>query len=81
MHCFLFLFLFQRTNIKAKKPYVIFFSNYCTKGALIMLEARKLGVKVNMFGGGYFHLSTNCFKFILYLNAPNFLPERLNIHP
>ena len=41
----------QITNIKAKKPDVIFFSGYYTEGALIMKEARKQGVKANMFGG------------------------------
>jgi branched-chain amino acid transport system substrate-binding protein len=41
----------QITNIKAKKPDVIFFSGYYTEGALIMKEARKQGLKVNMFGG------------------------------
>ena len=41
----------QVTNIKAKKPDVIFFSGYYTEGALIMKEARKQGVKANMFGG------------------------------
>ena len=41
----------QITNIKAKKPDVIFFSGYYTEGALIMKEARKQGLKTNMFGG------------------------------
>jgi branched-chain amino acid transport system substrate-binding protein len=41
----------QVTNIKAKKPDVIFFSGYYTEGALIMKEARKQGMKANMFGG------------------------------
>jgi len=41
----------QVTNIKAKKPDVIFFSGYYTEGALIMKEARKQGLKANMFGG------------------------------
>lgn len=41
----------QVTNIKAKQPDVIFFSGYYTEGALIMKEARKQGVKANMFGG------------------------------
>ena len=41
----------QVTNIKAKKPDVIFFSGYYTEGALIMKEARKQGIKANMFGG------------------------------
>lgn len=41
----------QITNIKAKKPDVIFFSGYYTEGALIMKEARKQGMKANMFGG------------------------------
>ena len=41
----------QVTNIKAKKPDVILFSGYYTEGALIMKEARKQGLKVNMFGG------------------------------
>lgn len=41
----------QVTNIKARKPDVIFFSGYYTEGALIMKEARKQGVKTNMFGG------------------------------
>jgi branched-chain amino acid transport system substrate-binding protein len=41
----------QITNIKAKKPDVIFFSGYYTEGALIMKEARKQGIKANMFGG------------------------------
>jgi len=41
----------QVTNIKAKKPDVIFYSGYYTEGALIMKEARKQGIKANMFGG------------------------------
>ncbi|GAB4296558.1 MAG: ABC transporter substrate-binding protein [Desulfuromonadia bacterium] len=41
----------QITNIKAKKPDVIFFSGYYTEAALIMKEARKQGVTANMFGG------------------------------
>jgi len=41
----------QITNIRAKKPDVIFFSGYYTEGALIMKEARKQGLKANMFGG------------------------------
>jgi branched-chain amino acid transport system substrate-binding protein len=41
----------QVTNIKAKKPDVIFYSGYYTEGALIMKEARKQGLKTNMFGG------------------------------
>src|SRR5450631_1431484 len=41
----------QVTNIKAKKPDVIFYSGYYTEGALIMKEARKQGLKANMFGG------------------------------
>ena len=41
----------QVTNIKAKQPDVIFFSGYYTEGALIMKEARKQGLKANMFGG------------------------------
>jgi len=41
----------QITNIKAKKPDVIFFSGYYTEGALIMKEARKQGLKASMFGG------------------------------
>jgi len=41
----------QITNIKSKKPDVIFFSGYYTEGALIMKEARKQGLKANMFGG------------------------------
>ncbi|WP_318556224.1 ABC transporter substrate-binding protein [Geobacter anodireducens] len=41
----------QITNIKAKKPDVIFFSGYYTEAALIMKEARKQGMKANMFGG------------------------------
>jgi len=41
----------QVTNIKAKRPDVIFFSGYYTEGALIMKEARKQGLKANMFGG------------------------------
>jgi len=41
----------QITNIKEKKPDVIFFSGYYTEGALIMKEARKQGLTANMFGG------------------------------
>ena len=41
----------QITNIKAKKPDIIFFSGYYTEGALLMKEARKQGLNVNMFGG------------------------------
>lgn len=41
----------QITNIKSKKPDVIFFSGYYTEGALIMKEARKQGLKAKMFGG------------------------------
>jgi len=41
----------QMTNIKAKNPDIIFFSGYYTEGALLMKEARKQGIKVNMFGG------------------------------
>ncbi len=41
----------QITNIKAKNPDVIFYSGYYTEGALIMKEARKQGLDVNMFGG------------------------------
>ena len=41
----------QVTNIKAKKPDVIFYSGYYTEAALIMKEARKQGIKSNMFGG------------------------------
>jgi branched-chain amino acid transport system substrate-binding protein len=41
----------QITNIKGKNPDVIFFSGYYTEGALIMKEARKQGLKANMFGG------------------------------
>lgn len=41
----------QVTNIKAQNPDVIFFSGYYTEGALIMKEARKQGLKTNMFGG------------------------------
>ncbi len=41
----------QITNIKAKKPDVIFFSGYYTEAALIMKEARKQGLSANMFGG------------------------------
>ena len=41
----------QVTNIKATKPDVIFFSGYYTEGALFMKEARKQGLKINMFGG------------------------------
>ncbi len=48
----------QVTNIKAKNPDVIFFSGYYTEGALIMKEARKQGMKVNMFGGDGISAST-----------------------
>lgn len=41
----------QVTNIKAKKPEIIFFSGYYTEGALFMKEARKQGLNVPMFGG------------------------------
>ena len=41
----------QVTNIQATKPEVSLFSGYYTEGALIMKEARKQGVKANMFGG------------------------------
>ena len=41
----------QMTNIKAKNPDILFFSGYYTEGALLMKEARKQGLKVNMFGG------------------------------
>jgi branched-chain amino acid transport system substrate-binding protein len=41
----------QITNIKAKKPDVIFYSGYYTEAALIMKEARKQGLKANIFGG------------------------------
>ncbi len=41
----------QITNIKSKNPDVIFYSGYYTEGALIMKEARKQGLDVNMFGG------------------------------
>ncbi|QEM69683.1 ABC transporter substrate-binding protein [Geobacter sp. FeAm09] len=41
----------QMTNIKAKKPDILFYSGYYTEGALLMKEARKQGIKVNMFGG------------------------------
>lgn len=41
----------QITNIKAKNPDIIFFSGYYTEGALIMKEARKQGLEVDMFGG------------------------------
>ncbi len=41
----------QITNIKARKPDVIFFSGYYTEAALIMKEARKQGLKAKMFGG------------------------------
>jgi branched-chain amino acid transport system substrate-binding protein len=41
----------QVTNIKTQNPDVIFFSGYYTEGALIMKEARKQGLKANMFGG------------------------------
>ena len=41
----------QITNIKAKNPDGIFFSGYYTEGALLMKEARKQGLKANIFGG------------------------------
>jgi branched-chain amino acid transport system substrate-binding protein len=41
----------QMTNIKAKKPDILFFSGYYTEGALLMKAARKQGIKVSMFGG------------------------------
>ncbi|MGE5581942.1 MAG: ABC transporter substrate-binding protein [Bacillota bacterium] len=41
----------QITNIKAKNPDIIFFSGYYTEGSLIMKEARKQGLKINLFGG------------------------------
>ncbi|MDD2581928.1 MAG: ABC transporter substrate-binding protein [Desulfuromonadaceae bacterium] len=41
----------QVTNIKEQNPDVIFFSGYYTEAALIMKEARKQGIKANMFGG------------------------------
>ncbi|KAB0667357.1 ABC transporter substrate-binding protein [Oryzomonas japonica] len=41
----------QMTNIKAKKPDILFYSGYYTEGALLMKEARKQGIKVNIFGG------------------------------
>jgi branched-chain amino acid transport system substrate-binding protein len=41
----------QITNIKAKNPDIIFFSGYYTEGSLIMKEARKQGMKINLFGG------------------------------
>lgn len=41
----------QITNIKAKNPDIIFFSGYYTEGSLLMKEARKQGLNVNMFGG------------------------------
>ncbi len=41
----------QITNIKAKNPDIIFFSGYYTEGALLMKEARKQGLKINLFGG------------------------------
>lgn len=41
----------QITNIKAKNPEIIFFSGYYTEGALLMKEARKQGLKVNMLAG------------------------------
>ena len=41
----------QITNIKAKKPDVIFYSGYYTEAALMMKEARKQGLKANIFGG------------------------------
>jgi branched-chain amino acid transport system substrate-binding protein len=41
----------QITNIKAKNPDIIFFSGYYTEGSLLMKEARKQGMKINLFGG------------------------------
>ena len=41
----------QITNIKAKHPDIIFFSGYYTEGSLLMKEARKQGLKINLFGG------------------------------
>ena len=41
----------QITNIKAKNPDIIFFSGYYTEGSLLMKEARKQGLKINLFGG------------------------------
>lgn len=41
----------QITNIKQKKPDAIFFSGYYTEGALLMKEARKQGLNINLFGG------------------------------
>ena len=41
----------QITNIKSKNPDLIFFSGYYTEGALLMKEARKQGLNINMFGG------------------------------
>lgn len=41
----------QMTNIKAKKPDILFYSGYYTEGALLMKEARKQGIKANIFGG------------------------------
>lgn len=41
----------QITNIKAKKPDIIFFSGYYTEGALIMKETRKQGMNLNLIGG------------------------------
>ncbi|HBE79184.1 MAG TPA: branched-chain amino acid ABC transporter substrate-binding protein [Firmicutes bacterium] len=41
----------QITNIKAKKPDIIFFSGYYTEGSLLMKEARKQGMTINLFGG------------------------------
>lgn len=41
----------QITNIKQKNPDAIFFSGYYTEGSLLMKEARKQGMKINLFGG------------------------------
>lgn len=41
----------QITNIKQKQPDAIFFSGYYTEGALLMKEARKQGLNINLFGG------------------------------
>ncbi len=41
----------QITKIKAAKPDAIVFSGYYTEGALIMKEARKQGLNVNMVAG------------------------------
>lgn len=41
----------QMTNIKAKKPELLFYSGYYTEAALMMKEARKQGIKANMLGG------------------------------